>query len=228
MNKINTIFIDVDNTLLDFGKSATAAIKQAFLEYKLEYLDEYFEIFNQTNIILWENLEKGTITLDELHDVRWTSIFEKIGIKNVDGVAFDAYFVELSGKIGIPMDGASEILEYLAGKYTVCVASNSTYNRQFFRLLDCGMMEHIDYLFTSERLNAIKPNEDFFDACFEHLPSILKENVIIIGDSLTADIAGGKNYGISTCWYNHNKVENYPNDVADFVVEKLVDIKNIL
>ncbi|MFI3226781.1 MAG: YjjG family noncanonical pyrimidine nucleotidase [Clostridia bacterium] len=228
MNKITTVFIDVDNTLLDFGKSATKAIQQAFFKYKLIYKDEYFEIFNETNDILWRSLEKGLITLDKLHEIRWVTIFEQIGIENVDGVAFDADFVEISGQIGIPMDGALEILQYLSEKYTVCVASNSTYNRQFYRLSDCKMMNYIDFLFTSEHINALKPSTEFFDACFKEVGNLQKNQVIMIGDSLTADIAGGKNYGIATCWYNHTKIENFDENIADFVVNNLIDIKNFL
>ena len=38
-----------------------------------------------------------------------------------------------------------------------------------------------------------------------------KQEVIIIGDSLTSDMAGGINYGIDTCWYNPHEAINEKN-----------------
>ena len=29
-----------------------------------------------------------------------------------------------------------------------------------------------------------------------------KEEVLVIGDSLTSDMQGGHNYGVDTCWFN--------------------------
>lgn len=228
MKNITTIFIDVDNTLLDFEKSSIKAMEKVFSDYNLTYKEEYFDIFNQINIHLWQELEKGFLTLDELHEIRWSSILVKLGIKNVDGIAFDADFVRISSKIGVAIDGAVEILEYLSKKYTVCVASNSEFERQLNRLTDCNMMQYIDHLFTSGQLGFYKPNREFFDACFEKVGNISTKNVIMIGDSLTADISGGKNYGVSTCWFNLDKVEKFDKNIADYVITDLLELKNIL
>ena len=50
--------------------------------------------------------------------------------------------------------------------------------------------------------------KEFFDYCFERIPQINKESTLIIGDSLSADIQGGYNAGIDTCWVNPLKKEN--------------------
>ena len=47
-----------------------------------------------------------------------------------------------------------------------------------------------------------KPSADYFDYIFGKLNIKDKSEVIIIGDSLTSDMQGGKNAGITTCLYN--------------------------
>ena len=47
-----------------------------------------------------------------------------------------------------------------------------------------------------------KPALRFFEKCMEELPEIAPEECLMIGDSLTADIAGGHAAGLKTCWYH--------------------------
>ncbi|MCA9918126.1 MAG: HAD hydrolase-like protein, partial [Anaerolineales bacterium] len=39
---------------------------------------------------------------------------------------------------------------------------------------------------------------------FAQMNQPAKQEVLIIGDSLSSDILGGINYGIDTCWFNPN------------------------
>ncbi|MCP4426405.1 MAG: HAD hydrolase-like protein, partial [Chloroflexi bacterium] len=48
------------------------------------------------------------------------------------------------------------------------------------------------------------PNPIIFDEAFSRMGNPAKEEVLIIGDSLSSDMTGGINYGIDTCWYNPN------------------------
>ena len=43
---------------------------------------------------------------------------------------------------------------------------------------------------------------EFFDFVFEHIGENNRNQTLIVGDSLTSDILGGKNANISTCWFN--------------------------
>jgi FMN phosphatase YigB (HAD superfamily) len=49
----------------------------------------------------------------------------------------------------------------------------------------------------------------------------------MIGDSLSADIIGAKEYGMATIWYNHSK-DLVQSSSADYVVNDLIEIKEIL
>ncbi|MFV9672965.1 MAG: HAD-IA family hydrolase, partial [Acidimicrobiia bacterium] len=63
---------------------------------------------------------------------------------------------------------------------------------------------YFDAIVVSGEIGIAKPHTGFFDVAFERLGHPDKETTLMIGDSLTSDIAGGINYGIDTCWYAPN------------------------
>ncbi len=50
----------------------------------------------------------------------------------------------------------------------------------------------------------------------------------MIGDSLSSDIAGGKNYGIATCWYNPTGKQAPPGAGIDHVVASLEQLPAVV
>ena len=224
---ITNVLIDVDNTLLDFNKCAEEAIKICFSKWNLAYSDKVFPVFIEVNDSLWQKIETGEIDKKTLYQIRWKTIFDKLGI-DANGPVFEQDFRNVFTDSKEAVDGAYEILDYLSKKYTVSVASNASYQQQLIRLSNADMLKYFAHIFNSEQIGHPKPEPKFFDACFEKLGNIPKEEVIIIGDSLSADINGGAVYGIKTLWFNYGKAD-IPNNVkADFIVNSLDEIKNIL
>ena len=224
---IKAILLDVDNTLIDFNKSAEWSIRKCFEEYGLEFTDDVLPVFHRINDELWHRIEQGTITKPQLHKIRWQTIFDALGIKE-NGEEFEKKFVEYVHQAGIPVEGAKDLLEYLASKYIICFASNSSKSQQNIKLKKAHMMKYAEHLFISDDIGFAKPAKEFFEACMEKLKGISKEEVILIGDSLTADIAGGINFGIKTIWFNFKQEEVPENLRADYIVNNLSEIKNIL
>ena len=126
------------------------------------------------------------------------------------------------------IEGAREILEYLSKKYMLCSASNAPENQQIARLKYSNIKQYITHQFISSRIGYNKPDERFFNYCFNIISPIEKEEVVLVGDSLTADILGGINYGIKTIWFNKDNKENDTTIKPDFIVNKLLELKNIL
>ncbi|MBO5776592.1 MAG: YjjG family noncanonical pyrimidine nucleotidase [Clostridia bacterium] len=224
---IKVLLVDVDNTLIDFNKCARIAMSKGFEEHGLEYKEEYFPTFIKINEGLWKDLEKGIITKAELLRIRWTKVFNAIGVEG-DGEAFEHTFLARLRECGEPVDGAHELLKYLDGKYQMYVASNAPYDQQASRLRNAGMLGYFKDLFISERIGHQKPTVEFFEAVFRQLEGVTKEEVVLIGDSLSADITGGERYGIKTIWFNYKK-ESLPAHLhPTYVVDDLLEIKNIL
>lgn len=224
---IRFVLLDVDNTLLDFHKSAESAIRHLFEQNGWTCTDDTLAVFHRINNGLWAQLERGEITKEQLYDRRWELIFEVLGI-DADGHAFEQRFLEQLAVEAVPVDGALELLKYLAPKYTVCVASNAPHEQQIKRMTHSGLIPYIAEMFTSERLGVSKPDKAFFDACFEVLRPDSLDEVILIGDSISADIMGGNAVGIATCWFNPLGENPPSNCIPTHIVTHLSDILDIL
>lgn len=222
------VFLDVDNTLLDFNACATLSLRRAFARVGVARdAAEAFPVFRRVNDALWLSLERGEITREQLHAVRFTRVFEALGVEADAAAAEQTFFTGLHDTAE-PVDGARELLAYLHGKYRVYVASNSSYDQQHRRLGLAGMLPDIDALFVSASLGANKPSRAFFDACFAQLPGLAPGECVMIGDSLSADIAGAADYGMRTVWFNHDHVPVPSPCPADHVVDRLAEIRDIL
>lgn len=225
---IKAVFLDVDGTLLDFDAYVKESLQNGFEKYRLGQYDEHvYEVFEQINTVLWQQIERGELTREELMRIRFAQVFARLGIE-FDGPVFEQHFRECLFDSAILIPGAGELVTYLAGKYTLCVASNGPFDQQKNRLAKAGMLPLFDRLFVSEAVGAAKPSAVFFDACFQALPGIRPEETVIIGDSLTADMAGGQQYGIRTCWYNPAHKEAPADMGIDYTVDSLDQIRGIL
>ncbi len=201
---IQAVLIDIDNTLLDFDAYVQTTMRDGFETFGIgPYEEPMFDVFTRVNNGLWHQIEKGTLTFGELTKVRWNRVFEALGIE-CDGPAFETYFRACLKDSAIPVEGAFEMLEYLNGRYVLGVASNGPYEQQLNRLKKGKMYPYFSHYFISEKIGASKPSEQFFSHCLEEL-GIAPHNIMMIGDSLTSDMAGAIACGMKTCYFDKNK-----------------------
>lgn len=222
---IKAVLLDVDNTLLDFNKCACAAMQDAAREFPLSLPEHAFAVFRRINDELWRRIEEQTLTTEELYRIRWALIFRELGI-DFDGPAFEARFYHYLTTAAEKVDGADELMAHLKDKYILCIASNAPYLQQVQRMEKAGYLPHLRHLFISEEIGAAKPSPLFFEACLAALAPLQPDEVLMIGDSLTADIAGAKACGIRTCWYRHGSEKD--GSMADYCVADLREICGIL
>ena len=224
---VKVVFLDVDDTLLDFDLCAASAMRRGFAQFGFPFDDSTVATFTGINEPLWKKVERGELTREELLATRWDIVFRALGIDCTSAI-FEPVFHDLLKTAAVPVDGAAALAAYLHGKYTVCIASNASYAQQFSRLTLAGIAPHVDHYFVSKSIGFHKPEPGFFDACFASLPGIRPEECVMIGDSLTADVAGGANAGMQTIWFNKKK-EPVPADCkADRIVTSLDEIRQIL
>lgn len=224
---IKAVLIDVDDTLLDFDESAKMSMHMAAEEMGITLPENIWEVFQEVNKCLWHDLEKGLLTNDELFRVRWAKIFDAAGI-TADGPAFEAEFLRGLSICAPVIAGAEELTAYLHEKYIIGIASNGPYEQQVNRLEKVGLLSYVDHMFVSGKIGHAKPSRAFFDACMEMLGDIHPSQVMMIGDSISADITGAKDYGMQTCWYNHKGAPLVQGEIADYIVDSLREIKEIL
>ena len=201
------IFLDVDDTLLDFDACAAHALRRG-LEMRGEvYRSEMLAVFRRINRGFWQKIETGEITRAQLARDRFNAVFAALGLGHLDGAAFEVDFKRFLNDSAELMPYAAETVAYLAARYPLYVASNGPQRQQERRLAMAGLLPYIKTVFTSEAIGAEKPSPAFFAACFAQLPGIAPGELLFVGDSLTADIAGGIACGMDTCWYHPRSVE---------------------
>lgn len=228
---IKAVLLDIDNTLLDFDAYVHESMKNGFEKFGLGECNEHtYAVFHAVNNGLWKQIEEGTLTFEQLKKVRWNKVFEALGI-DFDGIFFETYFREYLNESAIPVKGAKELLEYLHGKgYILCAASNGPFDQQCNRLKIGGMFEYFTHFFVSGKIGFSKPAAEFFDVCFKEINQNLKvekDEIILIGDSLSADIEGAREFGFRTCYFNF-KGKDFDENGTDYSVNKLEEIQNIL
>ncbi len=224
---IKVVLIDIDNTLLDFNKCAPLAVKNAFVKYGIAYKEEYAPIFLKINDSLWQEIESGTLTREELFKIRFKQVFSALNI-NFCAEPIETEFRKELFNSAIAVDGAIDMLKYLSAKYKLYAASNGMYDQQINRLKIAGMFDYFTDFFLSEKLGCQKPDKRFFDGVFKLIEGVLPSETALIGDSINADIKGGISCGIFTVWYNHNKTSPLPNVKPNFTIESLSEINKIL
>ena len=154
---MKAIFIDIDNTLLDFDEYVRTTMAEGFAHFGLPaYRPEMYHTFTTENNKLWRRIEEGTLTFEELQKIRWSRIFDALGIA-FDGPTFEHYFRTAIYDSAIPVPGAVPLLQSLSRHSILCAASNGPYEQQLHRLELGGMKQYFTHFFISQRIGAAKP-----------------------------------------------------------------------
>ncbi len=198
----SVVFWDLDNTLLDFTASEKYAFDTCMREAGLTPTDELLSLYSRINLSYWKMLERGEIAKEVLLGQRFVSFFEAAGITGVDVTRFKDTYQKLLGSVCYYLDHSLTLCREIHKTCRQYIVTNGVASTQRNKLTLSGLMDVMDGLFISEELGWEKPAAEFFACCFRQLPELKKEEVVIVGDSLTSDMLGGNNAGIACCWYN--------------------------
>lgn len=227
------VFIDIDDTILDFDAYVRQALEKGFELFGLPaFTDEHMAVFTRENDLVWQELEEGKIDYAMLMEQRFNRVFKAMGLE-CDGPAFEKYFKGGIYNFALPVKGAYDMLEYLSSKYILCAASNGPYKQQLHRLELADMKKYFTHLFISEDMGWAKPDRRFYDKAMKILGSGIKnDEIVVIGDSVTSDMTGAWNSGMKTVLFD--KYGRYTEKVfegkksPDAIVPVLDRIKEIL
>ncbi|MBU0596271.1 HAD-IA family hydrolase, partial [Candidatus Bipolaricaulota bacterium] len=100
------------------------------------------------------------------------------------------------------IEGAERLVSSLAGRARLALITNGFAAVQRSRFARSTLTPFFEAVVISEEVGAAKPDPAIFDEAFRQMGNPAKDEVLMIGDSLTADIRGGIDYGIDTCWFN--------------------------
>lgn len=227
MKKYDIILFDVDGTLLDFNAAQENALKMAFQKHNYELNDNVKAVYDEINHSLWNQYEQGEISKEEVIYSRFVKLFHALGLEG-DGVAFEDEYQDLLGQGHELIDGAIKILDILSKTHDLYIVTNGVSRTQRSRLKASGIDQYMKDVFISEETGFQKPMKEYFDYCFERIPSINTEKTLIVGDSLSSDILGGNNAGIDTCWFNPFLLKCDMNVKINYEIKELSELLKIV
>jgi len=220
---IRNVLFDLDDTLFDFHKAEKIALTKTLVHFGIDPTEETLALYSTINAAHWKRLELGEISREEVKVGRYRELFETIGVE-CDPVKATAYYESMLAIGHYFMPGAPELLEELYRKYRLYIVSNGTAKVQEGRIGSSGITKYMDGIFISQILGANKPDKQFFDICFAEIPDFLLSETVIIGDSLSSDIKGGINAGITTVWFNPKGIENDSDIKPDYTIKELSEV----
>lgn len=224
---IRNVLFDLDDTLFDFHKAEKIALTKTLVHFGIDPTEETLALYSTINAAHWKRLEFGEISREEVKVGRYRELFKTIGVE-CDPVKATAYYESMLAIGHYFMPGAPELLEELYGKYRLYIVSNGTAKVQEGRIGSSGIAKYMDGIFISQVLGANKPDKQFFDICFAEIPDFSLSETVIIGDSLSSDIKGGINAGITTVWFNPKGIENDNDIKPDYTIKELSEVPGLL
>ena len=169
-------------------------------------------------------LERGEITKQQLMTRRFERFFDRAGFC-FDAHQWNNFYKEQLKNTGFLVPFAIEVLDFAKKYFDLYIITNGIACVQYSRLKNAGIEQYFSNIFISEELGAEKPSPAYFDAVFKKI-NYLPEQTLVIGDSLTSDIAGGIGYGIDTCFINR---KNISTDLTPtYIVKDLPELLKLL
>jgi putative hydrolase of the HAD superfamily len=214
---IKHIFFDLDHTIWDFDRNAQETLLELYEVYQLKNLglhsaDLFIEKYTENNHHLWQQYHLGEITKERLREERFRKTFLELGIKPEHVPhQFEDDYVKISPTKTNLFAGAEKVLTYLQKKYELHIISNGFKETTLTKMDLSGLNPYFTNVIISEDVGVNKPNQKIFEHALAKANAI-KDESIMIGDSLEADIRGAQDFGLKAIFFNPLNIEK-PADV---------------
>lgn len=229
MKRYRFLIFDADGTLFDYASAEIWAFRKMCEDLSIEYSRELHDTYRSCNHEIWQEFEQRSITLDRLKVERFARTFELLDLSYAAEKASSTYLYRLSQSDHL-IEGTRELLESLRGRYRMALLTNGITDTQKGRLKASSIGEYFDPVIISEERGYQKPDPRIFEILFREAHDPNKHESLMIGDSLSSDIAGGKAFGIDTCLLDleHRYQENDQTVRPDRVVHHLKELQLLL
>lgn len=199
--RFDIVLLDADETVYDFKLAEKTAVSLTLREFGVIPTDEVVARYSAINLDCWKALERGELSRERLKPTRFQRLYQELGAAPVDFDAVnDTYERNLSYQAFL-IDGALEFVQKLHRYCKIYLATNGLTIPQTGRFNRAAVKPYVDGIYISEQIGAGKPDKAYFDYIFRDLNISDTDRVIMVGDSLTSDMLGGRNAGLTTCLF---------------------------
>ena len=221
------IIFDADGTLFDYDAAEFNALKNAFASFDLPFSDNYLKLYQQFNKVLWEDFERGDISIPLLKIKRFELLLNKLKMKIKPELFSSVYLDQLSQRHDL-INGADEILQKLSGMTGLVLMTNGIKEVQRSRLNLSTIEGYFSDIIISDEVGFAKPDRRIFEIAHNRMSLPEKNKVLMVGDNLGSDIKGGIDFGIETCWYNPGQIKIESSIKPTYEIRNLSEILNIV
>jgi YjjG family noncanonical pyrimidine nucleotidase len=227
MNNITDIFFDLDHTLWDFDANSVLAFDKIFNEhYPNINTKKFIEIYAPINQACWKLYQVDKITHQELRYNRLRQSFEAmhytITDDEINRISHD--YIEYLPDNNQLFDGAIEILKYLQPKYNLHIITNGFAEVQGKKISKSGLGTYFKTITNSEMAGVKKPHRNIFEFALS-LADVKKENAIMIGDCIDADVRGAIDFGMQAILFDEKEIHSIDGIKT---INHLLELKKIL
>ena len=244
MKQYKAVLIDWDDTIGDFIGAAKLALQEMYDKYHLsDYFashEEFVSLYKPHNIELWDKYGKDLVTKAFLRVDRflWPLLHgSKVGERQeatgerreltalAEQMSED--FLHLTTAHFSLLEGAEELVRYLAEKYPLTVVTNGFVEVQYEKFDKSGLRDCFAHIVLSEEVGCQKPNPRIYEEALR-MNGIAAEEAVMIGDSWNSDIQGAINAGIDQIWIRKSQDPLPEGQSATYIVKSLAEVMEIL
>jgi putative hydrolase of the HAD superfamily len=206
------VFFDLDHTLWDFDKNSGLTFERIFKKkHPKVQAQEFIEKYVPINQACWKLFQYDEITHEELRYNRLKHSFDAINYsisdQEIDEIANE--YIHFLPENNHLFDGTIELLDYLKPNYKLHIITNGFAEVQFKKITNAQIGSYFETITNSEMAGVKKPNPIIFDYAID-LAKAKKENSIMIGDSLDADVQGALDAGLKAIFFNESNIPVEP------------------
>lgn len=221
------LLFDADGTLFDFDQAEADALAATFEQFGYQSRRHYDAVYRQINRQIWLDFEDGKITAGRLQVRRFELLLDAIDLA-LDPEVFGRRYLQNLARCTDLVDGAETVLQALHGRFNLAIITNGLTDVQRPRLAASTIGHYFAAVVISEESGVAKPDPAIFDVAFSRMGWPGKDEVLIVGDSLSSDMQGGVNYGIDTCWYNPQRKPLEPALPVRYEIHSLIELLPLL
>ena len=221
-----TLLFDLDHTLLDSDESARLAFAAAMAHVGHDADDALTERFEDINLGLWARVEAGDLSPNDVRTVRFEQLFTEAGIDADPVMAGDRYVTGLGDEGGF-YPGTEDVLDAVAATTTLGLVTNGIGEVQRARIRRLELDRWFSAYVISGEVGISKPDPAIFDLAFAGLDGADPATTLMVGDSLTSDMAGGVAAGVDTAWLNRNGATRNGLPIT-YELQRLADLVSIV
>ena len=239
MKKYKIIIFDLDDTLINNTENIRHAYTKKIKSIGESYTETGFKRWYSIDRKFWKDWQEGLIELPENLKsetgkksetfLNWLRaqrvlIYFNNQITLEKAIELNYLFMNALKENVIAINNAYNTLQYLSNKYQIIIATNGPQIATKEKLSKINCLQFVNNILSADMFGYVKPRKEFFEGIQHTLNNYQTEEYLIVGDSLSSDIAFAMNCNFDSCWFNPNKAPLPSKYKPTIIINDLIEL----